>query len=78
MTVRLSPEGHPATQIDFELTERPGLASTLTMKADQPVLEGLMESRPDEVFRGLVRQLRAHMDVDEPGCVVTVDLPSLI
>ena len=81
-TVRLSPEGHPATQIDFELTERPGRGSTLTMKVDQPVLEGLMESRPDEghinLFRGLVRQLRAHMDVDEPGCVVTVDLPPLI
>ncbi|MBC7101836.1 MAG: hypothetical protein H5U13_01220 [Parvibaculum sp.] len=81
-TVRLSPEGHPATQIDFELTERPGRGSTLIMKVDQPVLEGLMESRPDEghinLFRGLVRQLRAHMDVDEPGCVVTVDLPPLI
>lgn len=81
-TGRLSPEGHPATQIDFELMERPGRGSTLTMKVDQPVLERLMESRPDEghinLFRGLVRQLRAHMDVDEPGCVVTVDLPVLI
>jgi len=81
-TVRLSPEGHPATQIDFELTERPGRGSTLTMKVDQPVLEGLMERRPDEghinLFRGLVRQLRAHMDVDEQGCVVTVDLPVLV
>lgn len=81
-TVRLSSEGHPATQIDFELAERPGRGSTLTMKVDPPVLEGLMESRPDEghinLFRGLVRQLRAHMEVDEPGCVVTVDLPVLV
>lgn len=81
-TARLSPEGHPATQIDFELTERPGRGSTLTMKVDQPVLEGLMENRPDEghinLFRGLIRQLRAHMDVDEPGCMVTVSLPVLV
>lgn len=82
VTTRLSPEGHPATQIDFELTERPGRGSTLTMKVDQPVLAGIMENRLDEghinLFRGLIRQLRAHMDVDEPGCVVTVSLPVLV
>ena len=81
-TTRLSPEGLPATQIDFELAERPDSGSILTMKVDQPVLEGLMENRPDEghinLFRGLIRQLRAHMDVDEPGCVVTVSLPVLV
>lgn len=81
-TSRLSPEGHPATQLDFELTQRPGRGSTLTLKVDQPVLEGILENRPDEghinLFRGLIRQLRAHMDVDEPGCVVTVDLPVLV
>lgn len=81
-TTRLSPEGHPATQIDFELVERPGRGSTLTMKVDQPVLTGIMENRLDEghinLFRGLIRQLRAHMDVDEPGCVVTVSLPVLV
>ena len=81
-TSRLSPEGHPATQLDFELTQRPGRGSTLTLKVDQPVLEGILENRPDEghinLFRGLIRQLRAHMDVDEPGCVVTVDLPILV
>ncbi len=81
-TTRLSPEGLPATQIDFELAERPGRGAILTMKVDQPVLEGLMENRPDEghinLFRGLIRQLRAHMDVDEPGCVVTVSLPILV
>ena len=64
------------------MAERPGSGSILTMKVDQPVLEGLMENRPDEghinLFRGLIRQLRAHMDVDEPGCVVTVSLPVLV
>lgn len=81
-TSHLSPEGHPATQIDFELAKRPGGGSTLTMKVDQPVLKELMQNRPDEghinLFRGLIRQLRAHMDVDEPGCLVTVNLPVLI
>jgi len=81
-TSRLSPEGHPATQIDFDLAEQPRGGSILTMKVDQPVLADLMENRPDEghinLFRGLIRQLRAHMDVDEPGCVVTVSLPVLV
>lgn len=81
-TTRLSPEGHPATQIDFDLAEQPEGGSILTMKVDQPVLRDLMENRPDEghinLFRGLVRQLRAHMEVDEPGCVVTVSLPVLV
>ena len=81
-TTRLSPEGHPATQLDFDLTEQPRGGSILTMKVDEPVLGELLENRPDEghinLFRGLVRQLRAHMDVDEKGCVVTVALPVLI
>ncbi|ABS61674.1 signal transduction histidine kinase [Parvibaculum lavamentivorans DS-1] len=81
-TVGLSPEGHPATQIDFDLNERPEGGSTLVMKVDQPVLGGLLESRPDEghinLFRGLIRQLRAHMDVDADHCLVTVTMPVLV
>lgn len=81
-TSSLSPEGHPATQVDFDLSERPGGGATLTMKVDQPVLGSLMQNRPDEghinLFRGLIRQLRAHMELGEDNCVVTVTLPVLV
>lgn len=81
-TIRLSPEGHPATQLDFDLAERPEGGAVLTMKVDQPVLHDIMVNRTDDghinLFRGLIRQLRAHMEVDDRGCVVTVVLPVLM
>ncbi|MEQ8268721.1 MAG: histidine kinase dimerization/phosphoacceptor domain -containing protein [Parvibaculum sp.] len=81
-TIRLSPEGHPATQLDFDLAERPEGGAVLTMKVDQPVLHDIMVNRTDDghinLFRGLIRQLRAHMEVDDKGCFVTVVLPVLM
>ncbi len=81
-TAHLSPEGHPAVQLDFELAEKADGGSVLTLKVDQPVLGGLMENRPDEgqinLFRGLVRQLRAHMEIGEDNCVASVTMPALV
>lgn len=81
-TTRLSPEGLPATQIDFDLAERPEGGAILVMKVDQPVLHDIMQNRSDDghinLFRGLIRQLRAHMEVDEKGCVVTILLPVMV
>ncbi|MFN4353744.1 histidine kinase dimerization/phosphoacceptor domain -containing protein [Parvibaculum sp.] len=78
---QFSPDGQPASRFDFELALAPGGGSVLTMRVDQPVLGELMESRPGEVhiklFRGLIRQLRARMEVDGDNCVVTVTLPPL-
>jgi hypothetical protein len=78
---QLSPDGQPASRFDFELASAPGGGSVLTMRVDQPVLGELMESRPGEAhikfFRGLVRQLRARMEVDSDNCIVTVTLPPL-
>lgn len=78
---QFSPDGQPASRFDFELALAPGGGSVLTMRVDQPVLGELMESRPGEVhiklFRGLIRQLRASMEVDGDNCVVTVTLPPL-
>lgn len=81
-TAHLSPEGHPAVQLDFELAEKADGGSVLTLKVDQPVLGGLMENRPDEgqinLFRGLIRQLRAHMEIGEDNCVASVTMPALV
>lgn len=78
---QLAPDGQPASRFDFELVLAPGGGSVLTMRVDQPVLGELMESRPGEahikLFRGLIRQLRARMEVDGDNCVVTVTLPPL-
>mgnify|MGYP003626997971 CR=1 FL=1 len=81
-TAHLSPEGHPAVQLDFELAEKADGGSVLTLKVDQPVLGGLMENRPDEgqinLFHGLIRQLRAHMEIGEDNCVASVTMPALV
>lgn len=78
---QLSPDGHPASRFDFELRPVEDGGSVLTMRVDQPVLGELMESRPGEahikLFRGLIRQLRARMEIDAENCVVTVTLPPL-
>lgn len=77
----LSPDGLPTSRFDFELVVLPGGGSVLTMRVDQPVLGDLMESKPGEahikLFRGLIRQLRAQMEVDGDNCIVTVTLPPL-
>ena len=76
-----SADGYPVSRFDFELTPLGGGGSVLTMRVDQPVLGELMESKPGEphikLFRGLIRQLRARMEIDAENCGVTVTLPPL-
>lgn len=76
------PEDYSGTRFDFELLGLAEGGSVLTMHVDRPVLGGLMENSPDEnhikLFRGLIRQLRAQMDVNEDQGIVTITLPSLI
>lgn len=78
---QVSPEGLPTSRFDFELLKQPRGGSVLTMNVDQPVLGELMVNQPGEVhiklFRGLIRQLRARMEVDDDNCSVTVTLPPL-
>lgn len=78
---QVSPEGLPTSRFDFELLKQPRGGSVLTMNVDQPVLGELMENKPGEVhiklFRGLIRQLRARMDVNDDNFIVTVTLPPL-
>jgi len=76
-----APEGQHATQLDFDLSERPEGGMALTLNVDQPVLHSILE-HPDDgrinLFRGLVRQLRGHIDLAEDNRMVTIRLPSLI
>lgn len=79
--LQLSSDGEPISRYDFELLKQPRGGSVLTMNVDQPVLGELMESKPGEahikLFRGLIRQLRARMEVADDHCTVTVTLPPL-
>ncbi|MFA7639850.1 MAG: histidine kinase dimerization/phosphoacceptor domain -containing protein, partial [Parvibaculum sp.] len=82
VAAQASPNDYSGTRFDFELLPHPDGGSVLTMMVDRPVLAGLMESSPDEshikLFRGLIRQLRAKMEVNEEEGIVTVTLPPLI
>lgn len=82
VAAQASPNDYSGTRFDFELLPNPEGGSILTMAVDRPVLAGLMENSPDEshikLFRGLIRQLRAKMDVNEENGIVTVTLPPLI